>query len=77
MISASDARSKINNSITEAAIGQWLLIEKKINQAIEENKYSVTIDGYIIDGNRMKLEALGYIVTTGSKYNKTYSCIQW
>ncbi len=77
MISANEARTKVTNAITDSALKQWVEIENKVNKAIKDNKFSITIDGNIIWTNKIKLEALGYKIISGSQKNEYYTCIEW
>lgn len=77
MIPAKEARKIVEQGQNERAIAQLEQIEWELEHAIENGKFNVSLDGVIEAANRLKLETLGYKVSTGSQYNESYFTISW
>lgn len=63
----------IENSITK----QLEELSFEINTATHKGKYAIANDGTLDSEVKRRLEALGYNVTIGNQYNKSYYTIRW
>ena len=63
----------IENSITK----QLEELSFEINTATHKGKYAIANDGTLDSELKRRLEALGYNVTIGNQYNKSYYTIRW
>ena len=77
MIPAKEARKIVEQGQNERAIAQLEQIEWELENAIQNGKFNVSLDGVIEAANRRKLESLGYKVSAGSQYNESYFTISW
>ena len=77
MISAREARRIVQQGKTERAVAQLEQIEWELENAIQNGKFNVSLDGVIEATNRRKLESLGYKVSADSQYNESYFTISW
>lgn len=77
MINAKEARRIVEQGYNEKAIAQLEQIEWELENAIQNGKFNVSLDGVIEATNRRKLESLGYKVSAGSQYNESYFTISW
>lgn len=62
MITAKEAREKIENLETELGAKEKIVAEDKISTAIEENKFSCLLGMPISDPTKAYLKSLGYQV---------------
>ena len=77
MISAKEARQKSIYRELLITSGEYSKIEKLIDKATDNGKYSVSQDGVLSSGCINHLESLGYDVETGIQYNEPWYCIKW
>ena len=77
LLSADEARSKTLENIYNCVTTELHKLSEQINNAVAEGKYSISNDGYLQHGTRLRLEELGYKVQTGSQYNESYYSISW
>ena len=77
MIKAQDARRKTEDKILHLASIEMAEVERLIENAIEDCRCSVSMDGVLSQGCRNQLESLGYKVETGTQYNQPWYCIKW
>lgn len=77
MITAKEARCIIESGEYQKAKEQYEFIEKQIQKAITEGKFSITIEGSLIDTNKSILKDLGYKIDYGNQYNEHYVSIAW
>jgi hypothetical protein len=77
LINAKEARRIVEQGYNEKAIAQLEQIEWELENAIQNGKFNVSLDGVIEASNRRKLESLGYKVSAGSQYNESYFTISW
>ena len=63
----------IENSITK----QLEELSFEINTATHKGEYAIANDGTLDSEVKRRLEALGYNVTIGNQYNKSYYTIRW
>lgn len=63
----------IENSITK----QLEELSFEINTATHKGKYAIANDGTLDSEVKRRLEDLGYNVTIGNQYNKSYYTIRW
>lgn len=77
MFSAKEAKVNTQKQI-EAHIEDTLKsIEKEINKAIVEGRFSFSQSGTLQPEVKHKLKELGYEVTFGSQYNESFYNISW
>lgn len=77
MLSASEANQKTRNNIKKCLTKELSELEKQIDEAISNGKFSISNDGYLQSETKDRLEELGYKVSTGSQYNESYYSISW
>lgn len=77
MLSACEANKKTLNNIRECTTEELSKLEKQINQAISNGKFSISNDGCLQPETTLRLQDLGYKITTGNQYNEQYYCISW
>ena len=63
MLTAAEARKKVNDRKISLIRGEISLIENKINKAIDSGRTFCLINIKISDSSKKELEALGYRVT--------------
>ena len=77
LMTANEAREKIDKGEDEKSFAIWCDIVRKINQAIENGENSYSEDGYLPNPIIKKLRNLGYKAENGSQYNQSYFYIRW
>ena len=77
MLSASEANQKTRNNIKKCLTKELSELEKQIDEAISNGKFSISNDGYLQSETKERLEELGYKVSTRSQYNESYYSISW
>jgi hypothetical protein len=77
LISAAEARKKVQTAQTETAFQQLNTVARHIADAIEKGAYSVSIELYLQDGVKETLKGLGYTVRYDSHRNESYTTISW
>ena len=78
MITAAEARKKIETLNTKIGQEEKELCEKKINDAIEQCKNSCSIDRILSQPTQEWLKSLGYSVTViSNQKDGSYTDISW
>ena len=77
LMTAEEAREKIDRCEDEKSFSIWCDVVKKINRAIEDGQRDYSNDGTLPESVVKKLRGLGYKVTSGSQYNQSYYIIKW
>lgn len=77
LITAEEARKKVQSGESEKAKSSFEKVVKLINQAIEDEKYGICLDGDLPSSVVKKLKDLGYTVQCGSQRNESYTSISW
>jgi len=76
-MSANEAREKTLKRINEGTTKELIMLQKMINDAISDGRYSISNEGSLQFATSERLKELGYRVTTGSQYNQEYYTISW
>ena len=74
---ASQARQETKKIIEERIITELSKIGQKINDSINEGKYSCLLDYCFSETTIKKLKELGYNVEIGGRYNEVSTSISW
>ena len=74
---ASEAREETKKIIEECLITEMSEIGQKINDSINEGKYSCLLDYCFSETTIKKLKELGYNVEMGGRYNEISTSISW
>ena len=77
MLSASDAKKKTQSNIDNCTTKELRLLEKQINKAIFDGRFSISNNGFLDSVTEQKLKGLGYKVTTYAQYNESSYTISW
>lgn len=77
MISAKEARKKVDNCEDEVVKKEISRIEEGILSAITEGMYTVTIHERLKDKTIEYLQKLGYEVNIVAQYNEPYTLIKF
>ena len=77
MISASEAKIKVQNNVGYDAARELKALDEQISNAIAKGRFSICNDGILQSEIRKKLESLGYKIETGNQYNESYYRISW
>ena len=74
---AAEAKNVTELSIENSITKQLEELSFEINTAIHKGKYDIANDGTLDSEVKRRLEALGYNVTIGNQYNRSYYTISW
>ena len=74
---ASEAREETKKIIEERIITELSKIGQKINDSINEGKYSCLLDYCFSETTIKELKELGYNVEMGGRYNEISTSISW
>ena len=74
---ASEARQETKKIIKERIITELSKIGQKINDSINEGKYSCLLDYRFSETTIKELKELGYNVEMGGRYNEVSTSISW
>ena len=74
---ASEARQETKKIIKERIITELSKIGQKINDSINEGKYSCLLDYRFSETTIKELKELGYNVEMGGRYNEISTSISW
>ena len=77
LLTANEAYKKTKDNIKECVTEELSKLEKLINEAVANGKFSISNDGYLQAETTDRLGELGYKVSTGNQYNEPYYVISW
>lgn len=77
LMTAKEAREKIDKGEDEKSFAIWCNVAKEINQAIENGENNYCKEGSLPESVIRKLQNLGYRVEEGSQYNQSYFMVKW
>ena len=77
MLYAHEAKRKTLENIEECTTKELSKIEKQINEAVANGKFSISNSGSLQPESMRRLEEGGYKVTIKSQYNESYYVISW
>lgn len=77
MISAKEARERVEKATQNGIQKEIEKIEPEIEKAILQGKNHVTLGGSLSKPTCDHLRSLGYEVEHGSQYNESYFTVKW
>lgn len=77
LLSASEAYQKTVDNIKNCYTKELAEINKRIEDAITDGKFSINGDGYLQRETIQRLRELGYEIKTDSQYNEPLWKISW
>lgn len=77
MISATEARIKATEILTQGQTAELQEIEKEINIAVKKGKYQIQKSGTLSAAATTFLTEKGYKIYSGQHYNESYYYIKW
>lgn len=77
MLTAEKAKKKTQSNIDNCATKELTYLEKQINKAVHDGRFSISNTGFLESVTEQKLKELGYKVTTYTQYNESSYTISW